>query len=53
MMQNRKYNIMADQTGNTYISGTVIDSIEIPTENLGTIQRQWPQIIARTTDNRK
>jgi len=26
---------MAAQTGSTYISGTVIDSVEIPTVNLG------------------
>jgi len=49
---------MATQTGNTYISGTTIDSIEILTANVGffdewRVERMCPQIIATTTDNRK
>jgi len=45
---------MADQTGSTYISGTTIDSVEIPTANLAfstmTSSRKCSYIIATTTD---
>jgi len=48
---------MAAQTGSIYISGIMIDSIEIPTTNMGfsimTNSRKYPHIIATTTNNRK
>jgi len=39
---------MAAQTGSTHISGTMIDSVEIQTENL-----KVPQMILTMTNNQK
>jgi len=50
---------MYAQTGNTYISGSMIDSVEIPTAILvsSTVTRpsskKVSQMITTTTDNRK
>jgi len=48
---------VANQTGSTYISDSIPDITPIPTANLGfsttPAQRNCPQTIAITTDNRK
>jgi len=48
---------MAARTGSTYISWTMIDSVEIPTANLefSTVKsaKSAPQVIATTIHNRK
>ena len=48
---------MAAETGNANISGTMADSIEIPTANLGSLtMASWKKVsqaISTTIDNRK
>ena len=46
---------MAAQTGSTYFSGTMIDSVEIPILGFSTMtsSKKVPQIIASAPDNRK
>jgi len=48
---------MAAQTGSTYFSETMIDSVKIPTAFLAFLTMQSskkvPQMIASATDNRK
>jgi len=46
---------MGTHTGNNYISGTMIDSVEIPTAILGfptmTSSKKVPHVIETMTDN--